>query len=409
MLSAKSRILRPTGLIVSIASALCFACGGGSSSHANNTIAGSASNVQSISVNAGPTGNYANGVFTSVTVCAPGSSTNCQTIDNVLVDTGSYGLRLLSSAGGGELTLSLPQQTEANGNPVGECYPFVSGYTWGPVVTADFTIAGETAGSLPVQVIDPTFAAVPAGCTDFGLPPQNTLTALGTNGILGVGPFVPDCGSACAASGNANPGIYYVCASSSCSVTPESLTQQVQNPVGSFATDNNGVVVEFPSVNGAAASLSGSLVFGIGTESNNALGSATVLPMNQDAEFSTTFNGQTYQAFIDSGSNAFFFLDSAQTSLPVCGDDSDFYCPTSLASLSATAVAASGGATSAVNFSIGDADALFSNATEAVFPTLGGPNSGSFDWGLPFFFGRNVFVAISGSTTPGGTGPYWAF
>src|SRR5579871_6987714 len=104
----------------------------------------SGNNVQPVMVNSGPTGNYANGIFTSVTVCMPSSST-CQTINGVLVDTGSYGLRLLSSAGGGALTMSLPQQNGSNGNPVGECAEFVSGFTWGPVVTADVQIAGEKA------------------------------------------------------------------------------------------------------------------------------------------------------------------------------------------------------------------------------------------------------------------------
>ena len=36
-----------------------------------------------------------------------------------------------------------------------------------------------------------------------------------------------------------------------------------------------------------------------------------------------------------------------------------------------------------------------------------GPNS--FDWGLSFFYGRTVFTAIEGKTTPGGVGPYVAF
>jgi hypothetical protein len=40
---------------------------------------------------------------------------------------------------------------------------------------------------------------------------------------------------------------------------------------------------------------------------------------------------------------------------------------------------------------------------------LAGPNSGTFDWGLPFFFGRNVFTAIESQNTPGGVGPYWAY
>ena len=32
-----------------------------------------------------------------------------------------------------------------------------------------------------------------------------------------------------------------------------------------------------------------------------------------------------------------------------------------------------------------------------------------FDWGLPFFFGREVFVAIEGQETPSGPGPYYAY
>ena len=62
-------------------------------------------NVLPIIVDGGPPGiapYYVNGLFTSVRVCVPGSTTQCQTIDHVLVDTGSVGLRLLSVAGKGE-------------------------------------------------------------------------------------------------------------------------------------------------------------------------------------------------------------------------------------------------------------------------------------------------------------------
>ena len=51
----------------------------------------------------------------------------------ILIDTGSVGLRVLSSV----VTLPLPQQTGAAGAPVVECLPFVDGFTWGPVQTAD--------------------------------------------------------------------------------------------------------------------------------------------------------------------------------------------------------------------------------------------------------------------------------
>jgi hypothetical protein len=75
---------------------LTIGCGGGSTSGNNHLSTSSGQNVQPIAVNSGPLNNYANGVFTSVTVCVPGSG-SCQTINDVLVDTGSSGLRILSS------------------------------------------------------------------------------------------------------------------------------------------------------------------------------------------------------------------------------------------------------------------------------------------------------------------------
>ena len=236
-------------LAAMVGAALLFAigCGGGSSSH-SNTVITTGSNVQAITVNAGPAGNYANGAFTSVTLCVPGSTT-CQTISGVLVDTGSPGLRLLSSALTG---VSLPQQKALNGNPVVECLPFVSGVTWGPVETADIQIAGEKASSVPVQVISGTDFPIPTACANQGSA-QDTLTALGANGILGVGLFAQDCGDACATTGATNPALYYECPSSGCVVTAESLSQQVANPVASFPTDNNGVIVELPAASAPEA------------------------------------------------------------------------------------------------------------------------------------------------------------
>jgi len=399
-------ILQATLLAIS---ALGFGCGGASTASNNSSsppITTSGNNVQPITVNSGPAGSYANGVFTSVTVCVPSSST-CQTINEILVDTGSYGLRLLSSAANGVLTLSLPPQNGANGNPVAECAPFVSAFTWGPLKTADVSVAGEHASNVPVQVIDPTFATIPAACQNTGLPANDTLATLGANGILGVGPFAEDCGTACVQTGAGNPGVYFECVSDSCQVTALPLTEQVQNPVTLFATDNNGVILELPAAANPAPSLSGSMVFGIGTQSNNGLGNAQVFLIDDSGNFSTTYKGQSYPAFIDSGSNAYFFLDSATTGLPTCGDNSGFYCPSSTSTVSATP--SSGSPAAPITFSVGNADSLFSNSADAVFALVAGPNPGTFDWGLPFFFGPNVFTAIDGRSTPAGTGPFWAF
>lgn len=395
-------------------------CGGGSSSNnsssgtstsSNQTIVSSGPNVAAITVNSGPPGNggYANGAFASATVCTPGTST-CQTIDGLLVDTGSVGLRIVSSL----LTIALPQQKSASGSPVVECLQFLDSYSWGPVQTADIEIASEKASSVPIHVLSDTDFTVPAGCSSTG-PSADTVPALGANGILGVGLFAQDCGPACVQSStNTTPpqNAYYDCPSSTgCQAIFESLPQQVQNPVALFAKDNNGVILELPAVSGAELSVNGSLVFGIGTQSNNGLAGATVytagslLTSSTPGDFTTTFNGQTLSSFIDSGSNGYFFPDN---SITVCSDNSGFYCPSSTLNLSATNQGATAGS-GTVDFSVANADSLFSNANDSAFGDLGGPAPQDFDWGLPFFYGRNVFTAIEGTNAPGGTAPYWAY
>jgi hypothetical protein len=279
------------------------------------------------------------------------------------------------------------------------------------VVTADVGIAGEQASAVPIQIIgEPTFSAVPSGCSSQGVP-QDALQNLGANGILGIGNFVQDC-PACAPGTTSNPGFYYGCSSSgsSCAVITVELSQQVANPVAGFATDNNGVVVELPQATSPTTTLSGSVIFGIGTESNNGLGSAHVFTIDPNTgNISTSFNNNTYPSFLDSGSNGYYFLDSSTSGLADCpSSDPGFYCPPSPANLSATN-AGTNGASSTVSFTIGNALSFPSSSVDSVLPNLGGPLPGTFDWGLPFFYGRNVFVAISGASTPGGPGPYWAY
>ena len=58
-------------------------CDSSSSSSSTN----SAANAVPVIVNAGPTNNALNQLFTTVTVCVPATS-SCQTISRILVDTG---------------------------------------------------------------------------------------------------------------------------------------------------------------------------------------------------------------------------------------------------------------------------------------------------------------------------------
>ena len=392
--------------------ALLCGCGGGggggnSSPSSASTPAPITTNVLPISVNPGPAGTV-NLPFASVTVCTPGSTTACQTIDGVLIDTGSSGLRIVASV---LSTVVLPQQTNANGSSIAECALFADGFSWGSVRTADVKIAGEQAGSLPVHLIgDPAFPTIPASCSGTGRS-RNTVKSLGANGILGVGSFIQDCGSQCVQ--NSSLGIYYACPTAiPCQSTTQPLAGQVTNPVARFSSDNNGMIVQLPAVpqNGAATA-DGSLIFGLGTQANNGLGSATVFAIDPNTGwFTTLYRGSTMpRSFIDSGSNALFFFDS---SITACSSASTpgFYCPSSTQALSAT-VQGTNGANAVINFSVANASSLLAGGF-AAFNNLGSPvsSSKSFDWGLPFFFGRNVFVAIEGASVPGApAGPFIAF
>ncbi|MGA7380060.1 MAG: DUF3443 family protein [Terriglobales bacterium] len=424
-------------LVIVAGLAFSAGCGGGGGTPAGVPTGGGgggtptgSGNTLPIAVDGGPVSGiiYPDGAFTSVTLCNPGTAT-CQTIDGILVDTGSFGLRILSSA----ITLTGLQAVTSGSSTLYNCINFVDGsFLWGTAAVADVEMAGERATSETIQVIaDPPQgqSAIPTECQnngtdeDFLTGPNGT--GLGAQGILGIGPEPVDCGEACDPSFNGNvppvPSPYYLCTSSfACSATSVSISQQVQNPVALFPVDNNGTIVELPTLSGAAASQTGSLIFGIGTETNNQVpATASIFALDSEDTFSVTYKGVTYNStfstpsFIDLGSNGLFFPDATIT---VCTDVTDFYCPASLLSLSAvnSETVAVTGDTSSVDFSIDNADNLFAegNGADAAFSTLGGPNTGGgFDYGLPFFYGRNVFTSIDGGVVPSGTppAPWWAY
>jgi hypothetical protein len=392
---------------------------------------GAGPNVTTVEVNGGPVPGlvYPNAAFTSVTLCNPSSSV-CQTIDGILVDTGSSGLRILQS----EIPLlSLHSFVDGNGNTLQNCNSQVDGsYLWGPVSLFDVYVGGEVASSVPIQVISSANITVPASCSNGGTN-ENTAQLLGANGILGVGPEPTDCtvGGINYCDGVAQPippNLYYTCPSVGCatgdSAVIVSKQQQVANPIPFFTStssgsDTNGVILQLPAVSGNETSLNGLMIFGIGTEANNALGSATIFTLDSSDHFTTLFGSQTLtSSFIDSGSNGFFFPDT----LPTCAVNTQYFCPSSVTNLSATNTGATQGE-AVVAFSVDNADSLLATyPSDAVFGNLAGPEgtyntcadgkgSCTFDWGLPFFYGRSVYTAIDGQTLPSGLpkGPWWAF
>jgi hypothetical protein len=374
-------------------------------------------NVLTVTVDTGPAAaaGAINHAYVTVTVCAAGNKTQCIDIDHVLLDTGSFGLRLVGSVlAAGSVALGL--ETDAQGRTIEECVAFGGGQTWGPVALADVSMAGEVAAQVPVQIMDDTGAAAapPATCGGNGTL-LNGVAGFGANGVLGVGVFAQDCGSACATAAAPLP-IYYGCTSAgACTAENVPLASQVTNPITLFSADNNGVIVDLPNLVNAngETSVQGEIVFGIATQSDNALPAAglTVLSADGNGDFTATYNGAgaALPALIDSGTDAYAFDDPT---IAVCssGNFVGYYCPVvapqSVFAVN-TGVGVNGGSNT-VNFAIADPGTFVAGA--AAFAGLaGGGGSSSFTWGVPFFFGRKIYIGIEQRAAGPYTGPYYAY
>ena len=303
-----------------------------------------------------------------------------------------------------------------------ECLQFADGSSFGPIAMADIKMptSGETATSVSVQVIGaPGYTVLPPGVRAR----RRTMSA----------PSGPT-----ASSGWVRSRRTAARAAPTRSISPPAGTTPAYHsepgelcgrerhdraaaaePGLALPTDNNGVIVELPNpAAGGAATLSGgALVFGIGTQTNNALGSAAVLFIDDTTGFvQASFNGTAgLGAALDSGSNGNFINDNG---IPGCTLAMGWYCPNSTLNLTATLTSAGGGTSVAANFSVANFESLFNaNQGAAVMPNVAGPlslpagtpNPIQFDLGMPYFFGRNVFTAIENAPTPGGTGPYFAY
>ena len=129
---------------------------------------------------------------------------------------------------------------------------------------------------------------------------------------------------------------------------------------------------------------------------------------------STLLLATVLSGFIDSGSNALYFPDN---SIPLCGaagtGAASFFCPDTTTSLSATNTG-NNGTTHNASFQVANLNNINNNdfaINDAGGPATDVPGVGTnyFDWGLPFFYGNTIFVAIEGTMAGGAAGPYFAF
>jgi len=413
--------------LIAAASLSMVACGGGGgaspltsasptpSSYTPTPVPTSGSNVH-VQITPGSTVcGYTNAPCVTVTICQNITPTNttCDTVPNVLLDTGSYGLRvfgsLLQNTGS-----SLPAVT-SSGLPVSECVNYGDGTgNWGTINLAYVTLnTTTTTQAIPIQIINNATTSVGgSNCPDAASVP--TPIAFGTNGILGVGPLQTDQGF----------GFYYTCSGSRCSSISTPPASVVTNPITFFPPpNNNGLTLTFAGIPATGATnADGYGIFGIGSNSSNTPGASTTVfkidGSGSNLTVNSSFNSVVYPSFLDTGSNEFVFSTAF---LPDCGGaNAGFFCPTNNTAEAATMIGTNGlgTATSAViNFNIGNSNSLLASGNTA-FSNIGMyiQGFGSIDWGLPFFLGRTVYMVFAGNTAtingvtyPATSKGYWIY
>lgn len=334
----------------------------------------------------------------SLTICDTNNN-NCSIVNNVLLDTGSYGLRIFNTVLN-QNTLNNLSSITSGGNPVGECVSYGDGsQNWGNIVAANVQLSSDAlASNVPIQIINSNFLTPPSACNNATTSP----TDFGYNGVLGVGMYTKDGGN------------YYVCSGNNCNTTinlPSS--SQVTNPISMLPSNNNGLTISFNQIgSNGASNVNGTVNFGVNTNSQNTIQASNVYPADLSQGipfFNSNYNGNSYLSFLDSGTNTLAISNSGitQCSNPYTG----FLCPSNSLNLTFNNYN-SQGASIPSNINIANTISLI-NSGNSAYNNLGSILSFSganlMDFGLPFFYGKNIQIVFNNSTSNLGNGPFWAW
>ncbi len=340
-----------------------------------------------------------NRMVVRVTVCAPGTD-RCAAVDDVMVDTGSTGLRLEASAV--PPWLRLPAVLGPDRSPLAECLRFVHDRAWGPLVRADLRIGGLRAADLPIQVIDDGGRSEPAECPPSDVRPTS-------NGTLGIGTHPWDCGGDCEQD-PAHP-TYFACGDGRCAPVRGRVAARyrVPNPASRFPGHDDGVVFDLPTTPpDGAGEVAGTLTFGVGAGD---LRAATPLRLDGTGRFTTLYGGRTYpDSFIDSGTETLIVPDDR---LPRCPGMDWAFCAAPALRRGAVMVGRDGARIPAA-FDVGDYRRIRDrrSGASAAVAVAADASTTAFVWGAPFFLGRRVALVLDGRTVPGVPGlegPFYAF
>ncbi|MGZ3691978.1 MAG: DUF3443 family protein [Pseudobdellovibrio sp.] len=330
--------------------------------------------------------------FTSVKICESGTQ-KCKTVDKLKVDTGSVGLRIYKQALDG---LNLQTRHDGTGD-ISVCQKMGGGTRyWGPVATADVRLGDQTAKSVNFQIVDKDFHPNTSYCDTY-------FREDGRNGIIGLGLAV-----------NSNGKTYFSCKKDKCEKIEAKSEFETKNPILNLPEDNNGYVVSTPEVpQDGLKNLTGKIIFGINTKSDNSVKLSNVCKARSDGFFKLKYGEKSYWTLFDTGTNA-YNLPAETNKAPFCKNSKVYLCPPSpvkydvelqdgekakCASLSVSVVANVNGPESTKK----------SWVVQGLSEVWGKGVSHSFILGIPFFFGKDIYFVLGGKSSSVGEGPLVAF
>lgn len=336
--------------------------------------------------------------YTTVTICNPNTA-QCIAVPHVLVDTGSFGLRILDSALTG---LNLPPVTSSN-IPLYECAYFINSFTFGAVVSGNIQLAGlTTTAPTSMQLIDSSGNNGP--CNTAGSSNSGSQQALGANGIIGIGNLANDSLGAS----------YYTSQNWSQVATPSSNSSGlVVNPVLQFsAPNNNGILITMPNINPyGTCSAYGTLSIGLNSTNLSGLtllGTDHYGNINASVPAPGLYPGTTLTgSFIDSGSNEIFVdLTLSQFNAGSNSSPNYVYQPANPTPINFTLSNPANSAQSfGSSFTVTNPSNAFNNNYNAIPDYAGPENAQILDLGFPYFYGHSIAYLISGQSAAAYTGP----
>lgn len=388
-----------------LTSVFISSCGSGSSTASNACNQGIApsqpaeSNSSQLMVGCGFNGNGTNVPYITIKICKPGvvpvNTEYCQVIDHVMIDTGSFGLKINQSALSGDFTSSLPTLNDINNNPVYTCAQYGSGYMFGSDNYADIYISGEKARNMPIQIInDGNQSNLPIQCTSTGK--FNNLANYGAKAILGINPSVY-------LSNDSFDNFTFINNQYQQIMGSSDIIESINvNPIVGFGVDNNGIIFNLPTVtSNQNVNIYGEIIFGLDTKINNLVNANEVISAAQGGQFYaqniSPTAGESTEAIIDTGTNGFMFA----ADLAVC-HGTNIYCPSSTTDWVTKVFGVNGLTQSNITQQISNS---VSRNQIAPFMGLIRPNSQGIIYGMPFLFSKTVFMSFESTQTALGTGP----